>query len=239
MKATKDQVNVLRADGLSNALRAAGLRNALRAVRQNIGTLVLLIMLAGLPLAAKAQAAAQGAQNPAAAPDASAAQAAAADPSYIIGADDMLDISVWKEPDVTRSVPVRPDGKISLPLISDVQAAGLTPSELAADITTRLKKFLNDPQVTVIVTAINSRRVYIVGEVSRPGAFPLLPDMTVLQALADAGGFTTSANTKKIHILRMVDGKQTIFPFEYHEVLEGNKTSENIKLLPGDEIVVP
>jgi polysaccharide export outer membrane protein len=229
MKGTKIQDNTLRSDRQSKTLRAD---------LRHIGILVLLIMLAGLPLIAQDQTAAQGAQNPAAAPDVSAAQAAA-DPSYIIGADDMLDISVWKEPDVSRSVPVRPDGKISLPLISDVQAAGETPSELAADITARLKKFLNDPQVTVIVTAINSRRVYIVGEVARPGAFPLLPDMTVLQALADAGGFTTYANTKKIHILRIVDGKQTQFPFEYHEVLEGNKTSENIKLLPGDEIVVP
>jgi polysaccharide export outer membrane protein len=213
--------------------------NALRAVLRNAGLLVLLIMLVGLPLAAQAQPSAQGSPTPAAGADASAAQAAAADPSYIIGADDVLDISVWKEPDVSRSVPVRPDGKISLPLVSDVQAAGLTPSQLAADLTTRLKKFLNDPQVTVIVTAINSRRIYIVGEVARPGAFPLLPNMTVLQALADAGGFTTFANTKKIHILRMINGKQTEFPFEYREVLEGNKTSENITLLPGDEIVVP
>jgi len=213
--------------------------NALRAVLRNAGLLVLLIMLVGLPLAAQAQPSAQGSPTPAAGADASAAQAAAADPSYIIGADDVLDISVWKEPDVSRSVPVRPDGKISLPLVSDVQAAGLTPTQLAADLTTRLKKFLNDPQVTVIVTAINSRRIYIVGEVARPGAFPLLPNMTVLQALADAGGFTTFANTKKIHILRMINGKQTEFPFEYREVLEGNKTSENITLLPGDEIVVP
>jgi len=213
--------------------------NALRAVLRNAGLQVLLIMLVGLPLAAQAQPSAQGSPTPAAGADASAAQAAAADPSYIIGADDVLDISVWKEPDVSRSVPVRPDGKISLPLVSDVQAAGLTPSQLAADLTTRLKKFLNDPQVTVIVTAINSRRIYIVGEVARPGAFPLLPNMTVLQALADAGGFTTFANTKKIHILRMINGKQTEFPFEYREVLEGNKTSENITLLPGDEIVVP
>ena len=213
--------------------------NALRAVLRNAGLLVLLIMLVGLPLAAQAQPSAQGSPTPAAGADASAAQAAAADPSYIIGADDVLDISVWKEPDVSRSVPVRPDGKISLPLVSDVQAAGLTPTQLAADLTTRLKKFLNDPQVTVVVTAINSRRIYIVGEVARPGAFPLLPNMTVLQALADAGGFTTFANTKKIHVLRTINGKQTEFPFEYREVLEGNKTSENITLLPGDEIVVP
>jgi polysaccharide biosynthesis/export protein len=213
--------------------------NALRAGRRNIGMLILLIMLVGLPLAAQDQTPANGSQNPVSAPGAPAMQAAAADPSYIIGAADVLDISVWKEPDVSRTVPVRPDGKISLPLVSDVQAAGLTPSELAADLTTRLKKYLNDPQVTIIVTEINSRRVYIVGEVARPGAFPLLPDMTVLQALADAGGFTTFANTKKIHILRTINGKQTEFPFEYREVLEGNKTSQNIKLMPGDEIVVP
>jgi len=230
MKASNDRSNALRADDLSNALRAA---------RRNIGALILLIMLVGLPLAAQDQTPARGPQNSAAAPGASATQAAAADPSYIIGSDDVLDISVWKEPDVSRSVPVRPDGKISLPLVSDVQAAGLTPSQLAADLTTRLKKYLNDPQVTVIVTAINSRRIYIVGEVARPGAFPLLPDMTVLQALADAGGFSAFANTKKIHILRMVNGKQIEFPFEYREVLEGNKTSQNITLLPGDEIVVP
>jgi polysaccharide export outer membrane protein len=213
--------------------------NALRAGRRNIGMLILLIMLVSLPLAAQDQTPAKGTQSPAAAPDAPAMQAAAADPSYIIGAADVLDISVWKEPDVSRTVPVRPDGKISLPLVSDVQAAGLTPSELAADLTTRLKKYLNDPQVTIIVTEINSRRVYIVGEVARPGAFPLLPDMTVLQALADAGGFTTFANTKKIHILRTINGKQTEFPFDYRKVLEGNNSAENIKLLAGDEIVVP
>jgi polysaccharide export outer membrane protein len=239
MKATIDRSNALCADPLCNALGASRLRNALRADRRDVVMLVLLIVLMGLPLAAQDQASGKGAQNPASGPDASVPQTAASDPSYIIGSDDVLDISVWKEPDVSRVVPVRPDGKVSLPLVSDVQAAGLTPSELAADLTTRLKKYLNDPQVTVIVTQINSRRVYIVGEVARPGAFPLLPDMTVLQALADAGGFTTFANTKKIHILRMINGKQTEFPFEYHEVLEGNKTSENIKLLPGDEIVVP
>src|SRR5271170_8013470 len=115
-------------------------------------------------------------------------KSATADPNYVIGAQDVLDVNIWKEPDVSRVVPVRPDGKISLPLVNDVQAAGVTPSELAATITAALKKYVNDPQVTVIVTQINSRRVYVVGEVARPGAFPLLPDMTVLQALASAGG---------------------------------------------------
>ena len=98
------------------------------------------------------------------------------DPNYMIGAQDVLDISVWKEPELTRAVPVRPDGKISMPLLNDVQAAGLTPLQLAADITAGLKKFVTDPQVTVIVTTINSQRVYILGEVTRAGAYPLLPE---------------------------------------------------------------
>jgi polysaccharide export outer membrane protein len=228
MKALTHLRNSLRADGQSSALRALGL-------------LVAALLLAAAPLAAQDQTPAKGQSSAPASSDASAtpAPAAAADPNYVIGADDVLDISVWKEPDVSRVVPVRPDGKISLPLVNDVQAVGVTPSELAATITADLKKYVNDPQVTVIVTQINSRRVYLVGEVARPGAFPLLPDMTVLQALASAGGFTTYANTKKIHILRMVNGHQIVFPFEYHDVLDGKKISENITLLPGDEIVVP
>jgi polysaccharide export outer membrane protein len=228
MKALTHLRNSLRADGQSSALRALGL-------------LVAALLLAATPLAAQDQTPAKGQSSAPASSDASAtpAPAAAADPNYVIGADDVLDISVWKEPDVSRVVPVRPDGKISLPLVNDVQAVGVTPSELAATITADLKKYVNDPQVTVIVTQINSRRVYLVGEVARPGAFPLLPDMTVLQALASAGGFTTYANTKKIHILRMVNGHQIVFPFEYHDVLDGKKISENITLLPGDEIVVP
>lgn len=111
-----------------------------------------------------------GKGNPAEAP-----KSATADPNYIIGAQDVVDISVWKEAELTRSVPVRPDGKISMPLLNDVQAAGLTPTQLADQITTSLKKFVTDPQVTVIVTQINSQRVYILGEVNRAGAYPLLP----------------------------------------------------------------
>ena len=172
-------------------------------------------------------------------PDPSASLSAAKDASYVIGPEDVLDISVWKEPDVTRVVPVRPDGMISLPLIHDVQAAGLTPTGLANLITEKLKKFLNDPQVTVIVTAINSRRVYIVGEVPRAGAFPLLPDMTVLQALSSAGGFTPYADVKNIHVVRMENGKQLKFAFNYKEVIRGEKVEQNIKLKPGDTIVVP
>jgi polysaccharide export outer membrane protein len=161
------------------------------------------------------------------------------DPSYVIGAEDVLDISVWKEPDVSRMVPVRPDGKISLPLLNDVQAAGLTPLQLAAQITEKLKKFLTEPQVTVIVTTINSRRIYITGEVNRGGAYPMLPNMTVLQALAGAGGFSQFADLKNIYILRTEDGKQIKLPFNYRDVVKGHRAEQNIILKPGDTIVVP
>jgi polysaccharide export outer membrane protein len=238
MKSSNDHCNALGAGRFICARRADGLRNALHTSYLYLGSLVLLVLMVGLPLAAQDRGATNGGSAPAAG-DATAMAAAAADSSYVIGADDVLDISVWKEPDVSRVVPVRPDGKISLPLVSDVQAAGLTPTELAATLTERFKKFLNDPQVTVIVTQINSRRVYVVGEVAHPGAFPLLPNMTVLQALADAGGFTLYADTKKIHILRTTNGKQSEMPFEYKAVLDGSKSSENIMLIPGDEIVVP
>jgi polysaccharide export outer membrane protein len=169
----------------------------------------------------------------------SAPTPATTDPAYVIGPEDMLDINVWKEPDMTRVVPVRPDGKISLPLINDVQAAGLTPQQLATAVTEKLRKFLTGPQVTVIVTAINSQRVFVVGEVLRAGAFPLIPGMTVLQVLANAGGFSTFANVKKIYVMRLVNGKHTELPFNYREVLKGDNPDQNIKLEPGDTVVVP
>jgi polysaccharide export outer membrane protein len=164
---------------------------------------------------------------------------ATADPTYVIGPEDMLDINVWKEPDVSRVVPVRPDGQISLPLINDVQAAGLSPQQLAGSVTEKLRKYLNEPQVTVIVTAINSQRIFVVGEVLRAGAFPMLPGMTILQALSSAGGFTTFADVKKIHVMRRRNGKQVELPFNYREVLKGDNPDQNIKLEPGDTIVVP
>jgi polysaccharide export outer membrane protein len=164
---------------------------------------------------------------------------ATTDPAYVIGPEDVLDVNVWKEPDMTRIVPVRPDGKITLPLINDVQAAGSTPQQLAAAVTSKLRKFMTEPQVTVIVTQINSQRVFVVGEVLRAGAFPLVPGTTVLQALAAAGGFTTFANVKKIHVMRLVNGKHTELPFNYREVLKGDNPDQNIKLEPGDTVVVP
>ena len=168
-----------------------------------------------------------------------AKKAATDDPNYVIGAQDVLDISVWKEPELTRAVPVRPDGKISLPLLNDVVAAGKTPQQLAADITAGLKKFVTDPQVTVIVSTINSQRVYILGEVNRAGAYPLLPNMTILQALSSAGGFTQFANLKKIYLLRVENGKQEKHPFNYKDVLAGKASDQNILVKAGDTIVVP
>ena len=165
--------------------------------------------------------------------------AATTDGSYIIGPQDVLDISVWKEPEVSRVVPVRPDGKISLPLLNDVQAAGLTPAGLAAQITESLKKDVKNPQVTVIVTTINSQRVYLLGEVTRPGAFPMIPGMTVLQAVSSGGGFTQFARTKSIYVLRTENGKQVKYPFNYKEVIGGKKPEQDIVLKAGDTIVVP
>jgi len=167
-----------------------------------------------------------------------AAQAVAtADAGYKIGPQDVLRVDVWKETEISRSVPVRPDGKISLPLLNDVQASGLTAMELANNITDGLKKFINNPQVTVTVTEINSRRVYVTGEVTRPGAFPLLPNMTALQALTSASGFTQFANPKKAYVLRNENGKQVKHPFNYKAVVDGKQ--EDIPLQPGDTIVVP
>ena len=161
------------------------------------------------------------------------------DPTYLIGADDMLNIDVWKEAEISRTVPVRPDGKISLPLLSDVQAAGLAPAQLASKIQEQLRRVLVNPQVTVIVTQINSQRIYILGEVTHGGAYPLLPNMTVLQALSSAGAFTPFANLKKIYVMRTENGQQKIFPFQYKEVVSGQKLEQNVRLKAGDTIVVP
>jgi polysaccharide biosynthesis/export protein len=158
---------------------------------------------------------------------------------YKIGAQDILRIDVWKEDQLTRTVPVRPDGKVTLPLLNDVQAAGLTPMQLAGVISEGLKKFINGPQVTVSVTEINSRRVYVTGEVSKAGAFPLLPNMTVLQALSSSGGFTQFAKLKNIYVLRVENGKQVKHPFNYKEAVNGKNPEQNILLQPGDVIVVP
>ena len=178
-------------------------------------------------------------QNGDAAAKASNPTAVVIDADYKIGPQDLVRIDVWKEPEISRTIPVRPDGKVSLPLLNDVQAAGLTAIQLSNAIHDGLTKYLNNPQVTVTVMEINSRRVYITGEVARPGALPLLPNMTVLQALSSGGGFTQFAKLKNIYILRTEEGKQVKLPFNYKEVVKGKNQEQNILLLPGDVIVVP
>jgi len=162
----------------------------------------------------------------------------AAGPSYVIGGDDTLHVSVWKEPDLTATLPVRPDGMISLPLLNDVQASGLTPMQLAASITEKLKKYIADPHVTVVVTQMNSQRIFVTGEVLHTGAMTLLPNMTVLQAISSAG-FSQFANTKGIYVLRNENGKQQKFSVNYKQLVKGESMDQNIILKPGDTIVVP
>jgi polysaccharide biosynthesis/export protein len=184
-------------------------------------------------------AAAQEPAKPASTTSTTTTSPATTDPGYKIGPQDVLRIDVWKEPDISRQVPVRPDGKISLPLLNDVQAAGLTSMELAGVIREGLTKYITSPQVTVTVTEINSRRFYCMGEVLKQGTYPLLPNMTALQAISSCGGFTQFARLKGIYILRNESGKQVKHPFNYKDVVKGNHPEENIPLQPGDVIVVP
>jgi len=189
---------------------------------------------------AQEPAASSPASPPATAPNAARVQSKSnSEAEYKIGPQDTLRIDVWKEAELTRTIPVRPDGKISLPLLNDVQAAGLSSEELAAAIRDGLKKYITNPQVTVTVTEINSRRVFVTGEVTRPGAVQLLPNMTVLQALSSCGGFTQFARTKNIYVLRQEAGKQVKHPFNYKDVISGKKPEDDIQLQAGDVIVVP
>jgi polysaccharide export outer membrane protein len=161
------------------------------------------------------------------------------EPVYVIGIDDVLRIAVWKEPDLTNTLPVRSDGMISMPLLNDVQAAGLTPMQLAALLTQKLRKYVAVPNVTVVVTQTNSHRIYVIGEVLHTGPISLLHNMTVLQALATAG-FTQFANTKGIYVLREENGQGKKIPFNYKRVVKGGGAADqNIVLQPGDTIVVP
>ena len=157
---------------------------------------------------------------------------------YIIGAEDSLQVTVWKEPTLSGTFPVRPDGMISLVLVGDLPAAGRTPMQLADEITTRLKKYLQDPSVTVLVLAVNSQRIYMMGEIGHVGPIALAAGMSPLQAIAAAGGLSPFANSKKIYILRGEAGKQQKIPFNYKQALKGDST-QDIKLQPGDTIVVP
>jgi polysaccharide export outer membrane protein len=202
-------------------------------MRQNWKMAMATLLLTGGFALAQAAAPAQPATG--SVPDSPASVGGA---DYVIGPEDVLHIAVWKESDLTATLPVRPDGKISLPLLNDVQAAGLTPMQLADSLTEKLKKYVASPRVTVVVSSINSKRIYLVGEVGHTGAVPMLPNMTVLQALSSAG-LTQFANTKKIYVLRTQNGKQEKLPVNYRKLVKGEQMEQNYALQPGDTIVVP
>ena len=162
------------------------------------------------------------------------------DDSFVIGADDVLAVNVWKEPEISRAVPVRSDGKISLPLVGEVQATGRTPLQLEQDIATRLKNYIAEPEVTVIIQQINSQKFNVLGQVARPGSYVIANSPTVLDAIALAGGFRDFAKQKSIYVLRQnADGSQIRIPFNYKEVIKGKNSGQNVKLQPRDTIVVP
>ena len=215
-------------------------------MRESVMTLLVVVVLASCLLAetTQAQSAVFGSQGRATSTGVSSQTTTSEHElanfaEYKIGPQDVLKIDVWKEDQLSRTVPVRPDGKITLPLLNDVQAAGLSPMQLSLAIRDGLKKYLNEPQVSVTVTDINSRRIYVTGEVVRAGAYPLFPNMTVLQALSTSGGFTQFARVKSVYLLRTESGKQVKHPFNYKEAISGNKPQDNLVLEPGDVIVVP
>jgi polysaccharide export outer membrane protein len=197
---------------------------------------LLLAVLSGLIMAQDAVKSA-----PSTAPDTASKSATGVRPdSYIIGAEDVLTVFVWKEPDMTKTVPVRPDGMISLPLIGEIKATGYTPVQLQDVLAESMKKMISDPQVTVVVEKIGSLNFNIVGEVNHPGYFPLTRRMTVLDAIAMAGGFKDFAKSKKVYVLRTAaNGTQERLPFNYKAVIKGQNPQQNIELLPRDTIVVP
>jgi polysaccharide biosynthesis/export protein len=162
------------------------------------------------------------------------------DDAYVIGVDDVLAINVWKEPEVSKTVPVRSDGKISLPLAGEVQASGMTPRQLELDLSRRLASYISQPEVTVIVEEIKSQRFNILGQVAKPGAYPIANNPTVLDAIALAGGFRDFAKQKSVYVLRRnPDGTETRLAFNYKEIIKGKNVDQNVKLQPNDTIVVP
>lgn len=171
-------------------------------------------------------------------PAAAMVPAAPVPPGYTIGPDDVLGVLFWREKDISGDVVVRPDGKITLPLLNDVQAAGLTTEELRAALTTAAARFVEEPNVTVVVRQINSRRVFITGQIGKPGPYPLSGSMTVMQLIAIAGGLTEFADSKNIIIMRTENGKPVAHRFNYKEVVNRKNLKQNIELKPGDTVVV-
>jgi len=174
------------------------------------------------------------------APRNQATRSARPEDTYIIGDDDVLSINVWKEPEISKQIPVRSDGKISLPLVGEVVAAGRTPPQLEQEITSKLQGYITDPQVTVIVEQMNSQKFNIFGQVGRPGSYPLISGITIVDALANAGGLKDFAKKKSIYILRQnPGGVETRIPFNYEKFIKGKDVAQNIQIKPHDTLVVP
>lgn len=162
------------------------------------------------------------------------------DGSFVIGNNDVLAISVWKEPELTKSVPVRSDGKISLPLIGEIQASGKTPLQLENEVSSKLKSYITAPEVTVIVEQINSKKFNIMGEIAKPGSYSLGLPLTIMDAIALAGGFRDFAKKKDIYILReKPDGSEYKIPFNYKDFIKGKNPAQNVRVQPNDTIIVP
>ena len=173
-------------------------------------------------------------------PDAGSGNKAGHDDNFVIGNDDLLAISVWKETELTKSVPVRSDGKISLPLVGEIQAAGRTPAQLEKEITEKLKNFITTPEVTVVVEKVNSRKYNVLGEVTKPGSYLLTTDTTVMDAIAAAGGFRDFAKKSGVYVLRKgKSGQVEHLKFNYKDFVKGKNTAQNVKLEPNDTIIVP
>jgi polysaccharide export outer membrane protein len=200
-------------------------------------TLAVIVVLIGTSLGADAQAPPPATTPPAPMP-ATAGVTAPAD--YTIGPEDVLAVLFWREKDLSvEELVVRPDGMITLPLMNDVKAAGLTPDQLRDEITRAAGQYVQDPNVTVVIKQINSRKVYVTGQVNKPGPYPLVGPTTVLQALALAGGLMEYAKGNDIVVMRTTEGKTQTFRFRYKDVIQGKRLEQNIALKPGDTVVVP
>jgi polysaccharide export outer membrane protein len=203
---------------------------------------VLALALLLTPWSASAQV--QPVQPPAAASHPQAASDAAiavatAPADYVIGAEDVLQVLFWRDKDMSGEFIVRPDGKISVPLLNDVHAAGLTPEQLRAHIVEAARRYVEEPNATVVVKQINSRKVFITGSIEKPGTYPLTSRTTVLQLIATAGGLKEYAKRGEIRILRSDDGREVRLPFHYDRVISGKNLKQNVELKPGDTVVVP
>ncbi len=158
---------------------------------------------------------------------------------YVIGAEDILSIVFWRDKEMSADVVVRPDGKISLPLLNDVDAAGYTPDQLRTQLVKAASKYLEDPNATVVVKEIHSRKVFITGQVTKAGSYSLVSEMNVLQLLAHVGGLLEYADAKNIVIMRNENGQERRFTFNYKDVVKGKNLQQNIMLKPGDTVIVP